>query len=75
MKVRSRLVRVVLATTLVSLASLPLAAIIPSYFQGFELDTSGWFPFVNSDVKRVQQATPSVYASNIPAADGDWDGV
>jgi cysteine-rich repeat protein len=54
---------------------------VPSFFQGFETDSAGWFGLGDSDFTRVQSGSAStsydgsptaVYADGVDAATGTW---
>jgi hypothetical protein len=42
------------------------------YFNGFEIDTSGWFNFNGATITRVASGSASTYANVVPAASGSY---
>jgi hypothetical protein len=54
-------------------ASMPTQARAQIYFQGFETDTSGWFPSAGDSITRVPSGSSDPnYASGINAASGNF---
>ncbi len=45
---------------------------MPSWFQGFETDTAGWFDYGDGTVTRVLSGFTDTYASGIDSASGDY---
>ena len=68
---------------LIALNPVASRAETPSFFQGFEIDTSDWFPLLPAIVNRSMSGSSSssynlgstsVYASGIPSATGSYNG-